>query len=208
MKKLKVQVSVDNKVVFSREDEFPSVMFEARQAMEQHVWPRWQDFADMSEGQKGQRNAGTVSVSYECTMDRRRPNRAPDVIAAEKAERDAKRQQRKLQHEKCQKDRQQEAEQRRVNLRQRIKSQVDHAFAVGKSGTEPAAKYITCHCDAPAVSLVLNRALTPGACVLDEDTIDGALCAEHVKSAWRTEMVPCSRLEFFYDGVRQIAIKP
>ena len=143
-------------------------------------------------------------------MDRRRPKRAPDVIAAEKAEREANRQQRKLATEKWQKERQQEAEQRLINLRQRIKSQVDHAFAVGKSGTEPAAKYITCqYCDAPAACLVLSRALTPGAFVLDEDTINGALCVEHGNyRVSGTEKVPCSRLEFFYDGVRQIAIKP
>jgi len=205
MKKLRIEVTLDNKVVFSKEDVFCSVMFEAQRAMQQHIWPGWQEFDNLQEGQKGQKVGGIVRVSYECTMNRRRPKRAPDVIAAEKAQRDAKRQQAKLATEKWR----QEAEQRRLNLRQRIKSQVDHAFAVGKSGTEPAAKYITCqHCDAPAVCLVLSRALTPGACVLDEDSIDGALCAEHSNyGISRAERVSCSRLEFLYDGVRQIAIK-
>ena len=59
MKKLKIEVTVDNKVVFSKEDVFCSVMFEAQRAMEQHVWPRWQDVNGMQEGQKGQKNAGT-----------------------------------------------------------------------------------------------------------------------------------------------------
>jgi len=138
-------------------------------------------------------------------MNGRAPRRAPNVIAAEKAASAANGLKRRQQREQWEKERQQ----RIVHLRQRIRHQVDHAFAIGKSGTEPASKYITCeHCDAPAAWLVLSRAITKGACVLDEDTIVGALCAGHGNYNGNSQKVPCARLEFFYDGVRQIAIKP
>ena len=103
-----------------------------------------------------------------------------------------------------------------AQLQERVKNQVDHAFALGKHGTEPAAKFITCgHCNAPAEFLGLNQSLA-GAQVVNEDAIVGVVCQEHddVKNQYRyytrgwADRIPCSRLEFFYDGVRQIAIKP
>jgi hypothetical protein len=202
MKKLKMKVTVNNQVVFNQEDESYKSFRDAQRAMERSLWSHWQKIIAQTEGQTGAVNMG---LSWECTMDRRAPKRAPDVIAAEKASRAAKARKRKLEHEQYEKQKQQEI----IRLRQRIKSQVDHAFVIGKSGTEPASKYITCqHCNAPAAFLVLNQALTRGASVLDEDTIVGALCAEHSKWRGSDESVLCSRLEFFYDGIRQIAIKP
>lgn len=155
-----------------------------------------------------------LGLSWTC-ISARAPARPKDVIAAEKAARAAKAEERKKRNEKYRA----EADQRTVNLRNRIRTQVDHAFAQGKHGTEPASKYITCqHCEAPADFIALNQAMARGAVTVDEDTIVGALCNQHSKygvygwqssySKSRVEKIPCSKLEFFYDGVRQIAVKP
>jgi hypothetical protein len=136
------------------------------------------------------------------------------VIAAEKAVRAVKSQQRQEQRAKWDA----EARQRVINMRKRIQQQVDYAFSLGKKGTEPAAKFITCtNCDAPAAVVCLNEPIAHGATVLDEDTIIGAMCSAHsqhspygyhARGRYILVTVPCSKLEFFYDGVRQIAIKP
>jgi hypothetical protein len=202
MKKLKMKVVVNNKVVFNKEDSH--VFGDALKAARQGLYPNWGNIFGIKKGQKG---AVTVKMSWECTMDGRAPRRAPDVIAAEKAARSVKSHARKLRNEQYAKA----AEQLIVNLRKRVKSQVDHAFSSGKSGTESASKYITCQdCEAPAVFLVLSQEIARGAAVLDEDTITGAVCAEHNYAGWGRKLitVPCFRLEFFYDGVRQIGIKP
>jgi hypothetical protein len=177
---------------------------EIQKKVEMLLWQAldWQKVRVAKVGDGGSIN---LSVSWNCTMSGRAPARPKDVIAAEKAARAAKSQARREERERWKK----EAAQRVLNLRQRIKHEVDHAFAVGKSGTEPASKYITCeHCHAPAAYLCLNRAITRGAAVLDEDTIVGALCAAHGQHHGNLVVVPCSKLEFFYDGIRQIAIKP
>jgi hypothetical protein len=174
-----------------------------------------QKLCEAKVGDSGISTLASLSVTWECTLSGRAPARPKNVIAAERAAQAAKRQKKTEQNEKYRAD----ADQRTINLRNRIKTQVDHAFTTGKSGTEPASKYITCqHCDAPAAVLCLNQPLARGASVLDEDTIVGALCIPHIKhgvygyqsshSAADVVGVPCSKLEFFYDGVRQIAIKP
>ena len=59
-------------------------------------------------------------------------------------------------------------------------NQVDHAFKTGRSGSEPVAKYITCHhCDGPATFIYLDQAIPRGAAVLDESTIIDAVCTPH-----------------------------
>jgi hypothetical protein len=154
----------------------------------------------------GSKGEAVVHLSWECTMNRRAPARPKDVIAAEKAARAARRQE---QAEWAGK-REAERVKRLAQLRQRIQHQVDHAFSQGKHGTEPAAKYITCqHCDAPAAFLSLSAMPPRGVAVLDEDLIVGAQCSEHNFNyhGQQQAKIPCSRLEFFYDGVRQIAIK-
>jgi hypothetical protein len=162
----------------------------------------------MKAGTKGRGTAiSDLVVSWECTRNGPRPARAKDVIAAEKAALAVKHAARRARSEENRK----RAEQERANLRQRVKNQVDHAFAVGKHGTEPAAKFITCgHCSAPAVLLGLGERLA-GAQVINEDAIVGVVCGEHNKYTWFTqnwvEKIPYDRLEFFYDGVRQIAVK-
>lgn len=199
--KHKVEVLANNKVVFAEEDE--GALWDALEA----VRNLFESSRTDNVGQKNSKSLN-ITVSCECTMnqiEKRKPNRPKDVIAAEKAQRAAKAQARNEQEAAWEKERQQ----RIVNLRERIKHQVDHAFATGKSGTEPASKYITCECDAPAAFLHLNQKLSPGAAVLDEDTIIGAACATHNKWTHRdvVQKIPCTKLEFFYDGVRQIAIK-
>lgn len=171
------------------------------------LWQSAQYTYNAKVGDKGKSAApvGGISVSWECTSGRA-PARPKHVIAAEKAARAAKVAQRKEREAKWKK----EAEIELANLRQRVKHQVDHAFALGKHGTEPAAKYITCqHCNAPAEYIGLKVKLS-GA-VVDEDTIAGVICKRHdnpyCAKNWG-EKIPCSRLEFFYDGIRQIAIKP
>jgi hypothetical protein len=117
------------------------------------------------------------------------------------------------QQAKWQKEHEERQKKETALLQARVKAQVDHAFALGKTGTEPAAKFITCHCNAPAAILGLSQPLA-GAAVIDENTIVGALCAEHAPkqgyynptSNW-AETIPCDRLEFFFDGVRAIAVK-
>ena len=156
-----------------------------------------------------------VRIVLKCAMNRIAKRRAPEVIAAEKAAKLVKQQARAEEDRK----REEFAAQMRIAKRRRITQQVDHAFMTGhESGSEPASKYITCdQCSGPADFIYVNTALAPGAAVLDENTITDAVCALHnyATNQWRrqydykhvAEIVPCSRLELFYTGIRQIAIK-
>jgi len=214
MIKHKFEVKVNHKIIFQNEDHTYSAFREVEKELSKILWSHWRQRlgAAKTVGQKGSLELGTLS--WECTWNGRAPRRPKDVIAAEKAARAAKAQARKEHHAKYQA----EADERTVHLRQRIKHQVDHAFGLGKHGTESAAKYITCqHCDGPAAVVCLSQPLARGAAVLDEDTIVGALCQQHIQyqpwgyysrySGKTATKVPCSDLEFFYDGIRQIAIK-
>src|SRR5271165_2009555 len=128
------------------------------------LWQSTQSPKHLHEASAGDKGKSTftisgIGLSWACTSNRR-TKRPKAVIEADKARRAAKSQARK------QRDKEYEdaAVQRTINLRNRIKQQVDHAFALGKSGTEPAAKYITCqHCDAPAAVVCLNQPLARGA---------------------------------------------
>ncbi len=203
MIKHKFTVTVNNKPVFTKDGQSYPTFREAQRKLDYELYRfcGWQSLHTATVGQKGSAN---VKLSWECTWNGRAPKRAPDVIAAEKTRRAAKRQKKQLQQAEWKKEQQL----RIVNLRQRIKNQVDHAFRTGKSGTEPASKYITCQeCDAPAAFLHLSQKLPPGAAVLDEDTITGAVCTTHSNWGGGNVKIPCTKLEFFYDGIRQIAIK-
>lgn len=215
MIKHKFELNINNKTVFQNEDHTYSAFREIEKELSKILWSHWRQSlgAAQTVGQRGSLDLGTLS--WECTMNGRAPARPKDVIAAEKAARAVKSQTRMADRERWKK----EAAERIVNMRKRIKNQVDHAFALGSHGTEPAAKYITCqHCDAPAAVLSLSSAPARGSSVLDEDTIVGALCHQHRQSTpysyynrYRCGSVTTlevSRLEFFYDGIRQIAIKP
>jgi hypothetical protein len=202
MRKNKVAVSINTKIVFDKEDNHNGAFGDGGKAITCHIWNEyWQTISKAKEGDKGEIQ---IKFAWKCTLNRRAAPRPKHVIAAEKAASAAKGAARRARSDEWKK----EAEIRKINLRMRIKSQVDHAFAVGKHGTEPAAKYITCqHCDAPAALVTLSQKVAPGAAVLDEDTITGAVCTAH--GQWvREEKISCSKLEFFYDGIRQIAIKP
>ena len=66
--------------------------------------------------------------------------------------------------------------------------------------------------------MCLNQEPARGATVIDEDAIVGALCQPHIQSTPYSyynrysqkpvTKVSCTQLEFFYDGIRQIAVKP
>lgn len=219
MIKFKAKTTVNNKSLFEGEGNHFSALFDAEKEITKYISQMIWQYGNNPPpqinkvlGEKGQLN---IVLSWECTTTERAPARPKNVIAAEKAARAAKvaakYAEQKAQEEKWEKERQKQI----VLLRQRVKHQVDHAFALGKHGTEPAAKFITCgHCNAPAVFLGLNQRLA-GAQVINEDAIVGVVCQEHddtnsqykhYTKSW-VEKIPCSKLEFFYDGIRQIAVK-
>ncbi len=104
-----------------------------------------------------------------------------------------------------------------VQRRQRIINQIELAFVKKVQG---AVDFITCdQCNAPAAHLGLAYE-NPGSQVIDSVQITGAWCADHhghtayngtfYKSArpYKTKAeAACERLEFFYDGLRQICVK-
>ncbi len=206
MRKHKFEVKVNNKVVFQKEDQTWTAYGEAKDKMMSELYQALGGWQKLNAATPGQGGSVNITVSWESTFNRRAPARPKHVIAAEKATRAAKVKEKKDREAEWKKE--QEAE--IVRLRQRIRHQVDHAFALGKTGTEPAAKYITCEdCNAPAAFLSLCSPLARGVAVVDEDTIVGAVCSKHSKWANPNQhRIPCSRLEFFYDGIRQIAVKP
>ena len=100
-----------------------------------------------------------------------------------------------------------EEEKELVLRRARIMNQVELAFV--KKGKE-AMQFITCdQCDAPATILALTH-LNPGSSIIDPEQITGAVCSDHDHAVWKPFKThgrsECSRLEFFYDGLRQIYI--
>jgi hypothetical protein len=213
--KHRFELKINNRVVFAKDDHTYLTVDEAQRTLQRELWQACtRNLYSEPVGTKGSVDAH-VTISWACTWNGRAPRRPADVIAKEKAERAKRSQARQAERAKWQA----EADQRTLNIRRRISQQVDHAFALGKHGTEPAAKYITCHhCDASAAVVCLNQPIARGATVLDEETIVGALCSEHIQhtpysyysrySSRDVVKVPCAKLEFFYDGVRQIAIKP
>jgi hypothetical protein len=204
-------VKKNEKIIFEKEGKDYSSIQEAGQEIKAMLWQRWQAMG----AKEGEKISFNVQVDIECTMNRRAEPRAPGIIRYEKAQRTMKRNAAALQEQKAEKER----VRRLVLLRERIKNQIDYAFKSGhQSGTEPVAKYITCgSCNAPATHLYLDRSIPPGAIVLDESAIVGAVCEEDNYASGNgnyyrqnygvEEIFPCSRLEFFYDGIRQIGIK-
>jgi hypothetical protein len=94
-----------------------------------------------------------------------------------------------------------------VSCRQRIMNQVELAFE--KKG-KTAMQFITCShsdCNDLAVTLTLAH-LHPGSTMIDPEQITGATCKRHTwhKPQGTTAQIPCDKLEFFYDGLRQIYI--
>lgn len=205
MIKVKAKAVINGKTVYNNEGKYYSAVFDAEKEIRKHLYKLyWNNGKRVPPPVEGQKDKLTIELSWECTMNGRAPARPKDVIAAEKERRAAERKQKDEQKAQWEKEQQE----RIVNVRKRIKHQVDYAFITGKSGTEPASKYITCeHCSAPAEFLLLNQKPSPGAAVLDEDTIVGAICATHNWRNGNEVKIPCAKLEFFYDGIRQIAIK-
>lgn len=205
LKNYRITVTTDGELIHSEESVYPSYF-----SMSRILGERGIALADLQEGQSASK---VFTVAVDCLLNRlkpKAPRRAPDVIAAEKAAKLVKQQARAEQRRK--------AEERAARIRKakrvRITQQIDHAFMTGhESGSEPVSKYVTCdYCSGPADFLYVNVPLAPGAAVLDEGTITDAVCAEHNHAAGNSyfsvaEIIPCSRLEFFYTGIRQIAIK-
>lgn len=207
MIKVKAKATINGKRVFSGDGKYYSAVFDAEKEIRSRLYELyWKNGKRIPPPVEGQTGKMTVELSWECTMNRRAPARPKAEIAADRARRAAKYAARQKQH----KEWEEEAKQRVINVRKRIQRQIDHAFATGKSGTEPVSMYITCEdCDAPATQLTLSQPMPKGVQVLDEDLIIGAQCKTHSQYYGQRggEKILCSRLEFFYDGVRQIALK-
>lgn len=109
-----------------------------------------------------------------------------------------------------------------VQRRNRIMNQVELAFM--QKGRD-AVNFVTCDkCSALATRLCLGYE-NHGSPVIDPEQITGAVCEEHGKHPYSansaqskyfgpymlpyktTATIACNRLEFFYDGLRQIVIK-
>ena len=160
-----------------------------------------------------------VRVVLKCEMNRRAARRPKDVIAAEKAaekvKKDARDEQKRQQEEF--------AAQMRKAKRRRIMQQIDHAFQTGhESGSRSLwRKYITCDtCSSPADFIYVEHAASCSRCrrVRRRKHDYGTRCVQCTTSFAHqfqrqyyykhvAQAVPCSRLEFFYTGIRQIAIK-
>jgi len=208
----KITVTANNAVVLSGEANSAwTAYWHAKEALTNALSGFEQRVQNLAEGQRASVPVAITAITVECLLNRRapkRPRRPPEVIAAEKKAKAERARQRAIANEA-----QKKAEEHQALLhRTRITHQIDYAFKSGaESGSEPVAKYITCqHCDAPAAVLQLNREVPHGAAVLDEITIVGAVCSEHNHNYWRgatQASIPCSQLEFFYSGIRQIGIK-
>jgi hypothetical protein len=97
-----------------------------------------------------------------------------------------------------------EQAQKRMTLnRARIVNQIDHAFV--KEG-QNAAPFITCDsCSALAAALILTHEAEGTTIAFDQ--IAGARCGDHFNPQYNKEpFVECAKLEFFFDGVKQIYI--
>jgi hypothetical protein len=99
-------------------------------------------------------------------------------------------------------------EQQLIQRRTRIMNQIELAFV--KNGKD-AVNFVTCDkCEATAKFLGLAYE-NPGGDVIDPDQITGAWCQEHDNKHQRpfktTAAIACERLEFFYDGLRQLYVK-
>lgn len=115
--------------------------------------------------------------------------------------------------EKWQKERERqelERQERELNQRrQRIVNQIELAFVKKVQG---AVDFITCdQCSAAAKFLGLVYE-NPGSQVIDTDQISGAWCKDHYDPKYSKPFktataIACDRLEFFYDGLRQICVK-
>jgi hypothetical protein len=214
MRKFTGQATLNNKKLAVVHAKYSySALREAYKAAFDKIWlsPSFRKMFSPAEGSKMVFN---IELAVECTMNRRAKPRSKAVIKAEHNAR-AERFKTYLAHQKKLAEEQVEA---RKATRRQIVNQIEHAFKTGKAGAESAVQYITCtSCQQEADVLYLNQPLPPGATVLDEATIQDARCSQHdyvskgnkyyATNQGVGQVVKCSRLEFFYDGVRQIALK-
>jgi hypothetical protein len=211
----RITITTDNGVVHFEEREYPSLDSAVYRALHKGGIA----LGDLKEAQSASMG---FTIAVECLLNRpkpRAPRRPPEVIAQEKQARLDAAQKRAQEEAKYAQQRQEQEDKLAKAKRRRITQQIDHAFMTGhESGSEPVSKYITCDtCSSPADFIYVNAPLAPGAAVLDETTITDAVCALHNGAANQrqrqyhykhvADIVPCSRLEFFYTGIRQIAIK-
>jgi hypothetical protein len=154
----------------------------------------------------GQVEKYTVTVEYlgEKKYKTSYATRAKALAKSEKRREEYEKEQKRLELEREEKE--------LLQRRKRIVNQIELAF-VKKDG---AVDFITCdECDAPATHLGLTHE-NPGSQVIDPDQITCAWCEQHgdpknssyVRVRFKTTAsIACSRLEFFYDGLRQIYVK-
>ena len=95
-----------------------------------------------------------------------------------------------------------------LQRQKRIVNQIELAFV---KQVATAVDFITCDkCDGVAKFLGLVYE-NPGSSVIDPDQISGAWCQDHDQKHERPfktkAAIACERLEFFYDGLRQLYVK-
>jgi hypothetical protein len=144
----------------------------------------------------------TVSVGYlgEKQYKQTYQQRVKALTSSEKRREKWEKEQARLKSEK--------QEKQLAQRRKRIMNQIELAFV--KKGKD-AVNFVTCdQCDAMATHLGLAYE-TPGSQVIAPEQITGAWCAEHdnqYQRPFKTKAaIACERLEFFYDGLRQLSVK-
>ncbi len=144
----------------------------------------------------------TVSVEYlgEKQYKQTYQQRVKSLASSEKRRERLEKEQERLKKERDEKQ--------LVQRRNRIVNQIELAFV--KEGKE-AVNFVTCDkCDGAATHLGLTHE-NAGSQVIDNDQITGAWCEDHDDKYDRpyktTATIECARLEFFYNGLRQIYVK-
>lgn len=128
---------------------------------------------------------------------KKRRKRTAEERAAEAAARQAREEARDAAQREAQ-------ERRRLRIeavRQHIVNQIELAF---EKKMKTATEFVTCeHCHKKATQIVLER--QPEGTTVFFDQIVGARCADCAK--WSKQpFVLCAKVEFFYDGLRQLHI--
>ena len=127
MIKHKVALRVNLKPVFVKEDLTYAALREVEKQISRELWQAFGGWQQINQSTVGERGTVNLSISWECTMNGRAPRRPKDVIAKEKAEQGVRSQARREQREKYRR----EADQRVIDIRQRIKNQVAIAASHG-----------------------------------------------------------------------------
>jgi hypothetical protein len=126
--------------------------------------------------------------------------------AEERAQKIAKRDAERKAREEAEERRKEEQRRRVIAVRQRIVNQIELAF---EKKMKTATEFVTCeHCNEKATQIIVQR--TPEGSAVPFEDIVSARCADHAKWFHRLckgdPFVDCDRVEFFYDGLRQLHV--